>query len=139
MLLVPGHDELRAGRQGAFEDPVIRRVILDHGHGLRRLVYTSGDPPYLRHGSTGSLLLPTELVPEDATHFAQDERARMQLHNTPPRKQVREIRPAAGPVVRSHQDVGAEDDPGYPTPFCFGRQGSLPLLVIIVRKPPKRT
>ncbi len=55
MLLVPGHDELRVGRQGTFEDPAIRRVVLDHGHGFRRLVYGFGDPPsqYYRRPDTG--------------------------------------------------------------------------------------
>lgn len=78
MLLVPSYEEFRISSEGTLENPVFRRVVLDRGdHRLRWFVYFSGDPPYLRHGSFGSVFLPAELLPEYAIHLAQYECARV--------------------------------------------------------------
>lgn len=77
MLLVPSYEEFRISSEGTLENPVFRRVVLDHGDRLRWFVYFSGDPPYLRHGSFGSVFLPGELLPEYAIHLAQYECARV--------------------------------------------------------------
>src|SRR5918994_1721980 len=61
MLLIRSYEEFRISSEDTLEDPVFRRVVLDRGdHRLRWFVYFSGDPPYLRHGSFGSVFLPAE-------------------------------------------------------------------------------
>ena len=130
MFPVPGYDELRPGGEGALEDPVVRRVVLDHTGRLHRFMYSSGDSPDLSYGPLGPVLLPAELLRENTTDLVQYEGAGVQLHHAPPDQYVGEIRPSTGPVIRRHQNVRVEDDPGNRlSPSGFRSQRPLPVRV----------
>lgn len=75
VLLVSGDDQICLCREGALQAPVVRLVVFDLIDRLLWTVNPTGDPAYLRHSPPSPVLLPPELLAQDALNLTEYEQA----------------------------------------------------------------